>query len=104
MINFIAVMLFIGAGTAHANQRSSQAWPSEYPDLVNKFIYNQTHAKCAYSDYIDGIIAYEVTESISGRSYSANFSLFGDVDDSFINVDENLKGELVLSDLVCPRP
>lgn len=79
-------------------------WDSEFPDFVDKFIFEKVHFKCANADYVDGIIAYEEVDYANGKTYVADFSMYGDIAQGFIAVDVTFEGELYLADLECPRP
>ncbi len=79
-------------------------WESEFPDHINKFIYEQVHYRCTYADYVDGIIADLEMDFPQGKIYTAIFSMYGDIQDSSITVSETFEGDLEVDDLVCPNP
>ena len=83
---------------------SQDMWESEFPDAVNKFIYQEVHSTCLMADYVDGIIAVEEIGSELVITYIADFSMYGDIAQGYIAVDLTFEGDLYLSDLDCPRP
>lgn len=86
------------------NVMATDFWDSDFPDHVDRFIYEQVHYKCHMADYVDGIIAFEEVEYELGKTYVADFSMYGDIAQGYIAVDETFEGDLELSDLECPRP
>lgn len=79
-------------------------WDSDFPDHIDKFIYEEVHHKCALSDYVDSLIAVEEIQFEKGKTYIADFGMYGDIAQGFIAVDETFDGEIILADLECPRP
>jgi hypothetical protein len=95
----LILFMMVLSSTAFA----SNFWDSEFPDFVDKFIYEKVHFKCANADYVDGIIAYDEVDHPNGKTYVADFSMYGDIAEGFVAVDVTFEGELYLADLECPR-
>lgn len=82
---------------------AQDTWESEFPERVNQFIFDEVHYKCEMADYVDGIIAVETLDYPLGKTYVADFSMYGDVAKGYIAVDVTFQGDIYLSELECPR-
>jgi hypothetical protein len=96
----VAVIVCLLSLSTHAGY----FWDSEFPDNVDKFIYKHVSYNCMLSDYVDGLVTDEVIETNANKSYTADFSMYGDIAKGFVVVNESALGELTLEDLDCPRP
>jgi hypothetical protein len=96
------ILMTLAIAMISFNASSQNFWSSDFPINVNKFIYKQVHYKCLIADYIDGIITDEVINFNGEKFYNATFSIFGDIQDSYITVIETSDGILGLESLKCP--